>query len=100
MIVVRSDLPKLCHARPGDVVQLVDQAGEVQPPVYVVAVVDTTGARPMRAHMSHGLYDEVRPLFLVDVETGVTREMPHLSSRAKIHHGAEMHFVQEVPHGR
>jgi hypothetical protein len=86
MIVVRTDLPKLCHARPGDVVQIVDTEGDVEPSLYLVCVFPVKGKRAGRGVelINHGLYDEERPLFLVDIETGISREMPHLSNRVQI----------------
>ena len=74
-------LIKLGHVRPGDAVRVRDpQTGEVKGPLYIVAVFNAPGKRAFRPGQPHGLYDDQRPLFLVNLETGEAEPMPHLSS--------------------
>lgn len=86
MKILNCRLPKLCHARPGDVVRIPSDEGiGADQSHYLIAVATTAkGKRAMREGMSHGLYDEQRPLFLVDLASGEARAMPHLSSRVEI----------------
>lgn len=97
MKIITTRLPKLCHARPGDVVRIpADEGIGADPALYLVAVSTAhKDKRAMRSNMSHGLYDEERPLFLVNVETGEARAMPHLSSRVEI----VRNVIVEVAHG-
>jgi hypothetical protein len=85
--------PKICHARPGDVVRLGDTSpsgfaqtpvpnGEGEPQLYMVCRFDI-GKAKLR-DCSSGLYTEENPLFLVSLTTGEARPMPHLSSRVEI----------------
>lgn len=80
--------PKLCHARPGDVIRMGDTTvsghptGEGESQLYLVCRHDV-GKQKMR-EVSHGLYDESNPIFLVNLTTGEARPMPHLSSRVEI----------------
>lgn len=91
MLIVDTSLPKLCHARPGDVIEVrPNSIDKTEPGMYIVAVAEQKGARPMRSRMPHGLYDEERPLFLVNVQSGAAVAMPHLSSRVVIHSGAKL----------
>lgn len=83
--VVNTSLSKICHARIGQFVRLPDvKTGHVLPEVFVVVAVDDARCRPARPGMSQGLYDEGRELFLVSLESGRARAMPHLSSRAEL----------------
>lgn len=87
---VRAELPKLCHARPGELVRLPGDDGRPSGPLYLVCAAEVKGRRALRECMTHGLYDDERPLFLVDIETGAATPMPHLSSRAQIIDDAEV----------
>lgn len=76
--------PKLCSVKVGDVVRLPKNDGTDLPddaPIYMVCVDKTSGARAGRSDLSIGLYDEKRPLFLVDLRSGEATKMPHLSTR-------------------
>jgi hypothetical protein len=84
MIVINTALPKLCHAQAGDVVRITDSCGELLPALYLVSVFNEKGKRAGRPGLLHGLYDDERPFFLVDLATGVAQPMPHLSSRVQI----------------
>lgn len=84
MQVIDIRLPKLCHAKPGDCVRLPDRDGNLTDELFMVCAFPVKGKRAARPLISHGLYDDERPLFLVSLETGLAREMPHLSSRAEI----------------
>lgn len=88
---VNTNLPKICHAKVGGQVRLPDpKTGEVLPEVFVVVAVEEPqvgrrrAPRAARSGMMHGLYDDERKLMLVSLTTGITRPMPHLSSRAQI----------------
>ncbi|MER1940483.1 hypothetical protein ABS755_07215 [Castellaniella sp. FW104-16D08] len=81
MKVINTKLPKLCHARPGDVIRVTDDTGKPTDTLFLVAVFNAPGKRAMRDNMMQGLYDEERPLFMVNLETGEARPLPHLSSR-------------------
>lgn len=82
--LVRTDLPKICHARVGQPVRLPNAAGDIEPEVFVICAEDAPGRRPGRSGQSQGLYDDQRKLFLVSMLTGQARPMPHLSSRAQL----------------
>lgn len=84
MIIINTSMPKLCHARPGDAIRLLDEDGNPTEQVFIVCVVNQKGKRHMRTNVPHGLYDEERPLFIVDLATGQATSMPHLSSRVEI----------------
>ncbi|MBN3839334.1 hypothetical protein [Burkholderia sp. Ac-20349] len=90
------DVIKLCHANPGDVVQLVDGNMLSEGSTYLVCVVPDKDKRSARPGMTHGLYDEERSLFLVNISTGERRDMAHLSSRAVIFDRAEVHLGREA----
>ena len=67
---------KACHVRPGQCVRLYSEDG-IEQGLYLVC---TTGK--MRTDLgSSGLYKADFPVFLVDLQTGIARDMPHLSSR-------------------
>ena len=71
---------KLCHARPGDTIQL--HSGGT---LYLVCVgPDEKGRKPMRVNVPQGLYDEGRELFLVNLQTGQVKAMINLSARVTI----------------
>lgn len=80
MRIVRDPRTKLCHLKPGDTVRLLGSKLQQKEEVYVVAVFNEPGKHAARPLMSHGLYDEERPLFLVNLDTGEAIRMPHLSS--------------------
>lgn len=77
MKIVDTRQPKLCSASVGSVVQIEDKT-------YMVCAFNPGGKRAQRPNMSHGLYDDERDLFLVDLSTGEAVKMPHLSSRVDI----------------
>lgn len=88
MRIVDNRLPKLCHAKVGDLVRLPlrnSEYCEEMAPYYIVCA-DSSDKRLKigRPGMMHGLYDDERPLFLVDLATGEAIKMPHLSSRVEI----------------
>lgn len=96
--VVFTHLPKICHAPVGSLVQLptTDREPTDADPVYLVCAFQADkhqrAARPL---MTHGLYDDQRQLFLVNVATGEAIAMPHLSSRALIVRDATIHVTVE-----
>lgn len=78
----RHEVTKLCHAKPGDRVRLVDtSAAELGERAYMVVAVNAPGKRPARKGMSQGLYDDERDLWLLNEETGELQTPPHLSSK-------------------
>jgi len=87
MLVVRTDLPKLCHFKPGDVVQLPNgENGELTDELYLICFLPKpTNHRQRRKQAvatGFGLYGfDAGELFIVNLETGEARGMPHLSSR-------------------
>ncbi len=84
MKLINTKLHKLCSARPGDAIRLLDAAGAELPDTYIIAVMEQKGRRAMRPNRTEGLYDEERPLFMVNLETGQAEALPHLSSRVQI----------------
>ncbi len=78
------DTSKLCHARPGEVVQVVDSMTPCGSEPFLVCVNAMSPGKPGRLGMMHGLYDEQRPLFLVSLATGESVPMPNLSSQVRI----------------
>ena len=79
--------PKLCFAKPGDVVSI-DGA-------FYLLCVTNNGKRPAPAQASNGLYSDERDLFLVDFATGNRHPLPHLSTRVEIHRNAELLVKKE-----
>ena len=68
---------KTCHLRPGDTVFIYGKDGCQIPGLYLVC-----SAGPIKAQLgSSGLYRADVPVFLVNLETGEARDLPHLSSR-------------------
>jgi hypothetical protein len=67
---------KCCHARPGQAVRLYDNEGNC----LGLFLVCSAGILE-RELGSSGLYKADKPVFLVDLKTGVARDFPHLSSR-------------------
>lgn len=78
------NLTKLCHATPGDVVHLFDSNLVEDPAYYLVTAFNEPKKRPAPKHSGSGLYTDERDIWLVDLETGLAKPMPHLSSRCKI----------------
>lgn len=80
---------KMCHARPGDVIRLASGPDvEQTDPLYMLIVLPHDAATlpvPVtdKVH-TDGLYSDPRPLALVNLETGIARKLPHLSSRVEI----------------
>ncbi len=81
---IEGDFTKLCHAKPGQAVTLVTALMERDRHAYLVCVVPDKNKHAARDTVSNGLYDDERKLFLVNLETGELRDMPHLSSRVII----------------
>lgn len=84
LVIVDTRLPKLCIMKPGDVIEIHPNGGHsCEPGIYLVCVFEVKGKRAARPLMSHGLYDDERPMFLVNLRTGAAVPMPHLSSRVE-----------------
>ncbi|MBK3779986.1 hypothetical protein G3A43_06935 [Paraburkholderia aspalathi] len=85
---VNTRLPKICHAQPGRILRLPDEAtGDVLPELFMLVVIGSD--KPGRGKKapfppSAGLYNEQRELMLLSLTTGHVRRMPHLSSRADL----------------
>jgi hypothetical protein len=86
MRIVNSKYVKMCWAKPGDVVRLIGADLQVDPAMYLVCAVGDgiKGKRAARELASNGMYDDQRPLFLVNIETGILMNMTHLSGRVDI----------------
>lgn len=82
-----STFTKLCHARPGDVVQLVDSACFSNPAKAYLVVM--ASEHIPASWGSNGLYS-VERVALIDVETGTPIPVPSLSSRVVIYRHAEV----------
>lgn len=92
-----SDFTKLCHARPGDVVVFVDSMCVEGNEAFLLCC--ATGSVAVRANEAtlgsaglHTLGSDTQHLFLVSLETGVSRRLPHLSGRAIIYRKAEVNL--------
>lgn len=72
----RKELIKTCHIRPGDVVYAYNEQGEEQGLFLVCSAGELT-----RTLGSMGLYKADKPVFLVDVRTGIAKDLPHLSAK-------------------
>lgn len=82
---------KLCHAHVGEVVVLLDTTLAPVGNPLIVCVIPDADKRAARVGMPHGLYDEERGLFLVDLLTGsVLRSMPSLSQMVYIYRNATL----------
>lgn len=88
---------KLCHAKPGMVVMLVDSQMQLDQEPYLVCAVADKHKRAARVNAPHGLYDDERQLFLVSLSTGQTKDMPNLSSRAIMFPEANLQLGAEFP---
>jgi hypothetical protein len=96
VLTEESDFTKLCHAVPGDVIKLVDSNMLSDGQTFLVCVIKDPSKRAARPNMSHGLYDDQRCMFLVNIETGEMRDMAHLSSRVLIFRKAEVRLGKEA----
>lgn len=87
---------KLCHARPGDVVQLLD--ADLVPVVgYFLLVFRDTPRAPRLAakpNQPEGLYADGRELWLVNVESGAFVPPPSFSSRCRIFRDATLQLKE------
>lgn len=96
---IEHNFTKLCHAKPGDLVQLVDSMlGLTTKPILLIAKAGT--GEPAKGREPQGLYADGRDLLLVDLETGLASALPHLSSRVLIYRNAEVNVgkaTKEVP---
>lgn len=77
---------KLCHAKPGDVV-------EVSKNLYIVCV----DSPKSKDSVTNGLYSEDGQMFLVDLATGRPCRMPHLSSKVILRPDAVVMTGREEP---
>ena len=90
MTFVNTKLPKICHARVGDLVRLPHpETGDVLDEVFLVCAKPEQPKRRTRKTARSTLSYEKDPVFLVSLTTGELREMPHLSSRAALVADAE-----------
>jgi hypothetical protein len=99
MQVISTKLPKLCFAKAGDAVQLPDESGTPSGPVFLVCTIPDQVAKTLKmkvpvGQMSNGLYSDDRPFWLVNLETGECRDMPHLSSRCAILRDATVNITE------
>lgn len=90
---IAAETTKLCHARPGDVVQFIasDLAEESQ--CYLVITVHEDPAM-FKSLGSSGLYEidpRVGNILLASLTTGILLRVPNLSSRCHIFRKAEVH---------
>jgi hypothetical protein len=72
------NLPKLCHAKAGDVIRI---PGDLA--LYLVCRHDI-GKKQRPKIAGNGLYSEENPMFMVNLETGEASALPHYSSRVEI----------------
>lgn len=71
----RKNLQKFCHSRVGDVVEIfTDNKSSGFFPVCSAGKLE-------RELKSAGLYDADKPIFLVELSTGIAHPVPYLSSR-------------------
>lgn len=81
------EFTKLCHARPGDVVQLIDSMCVGDPTkAYLVVMADH---HIPSSWGNNGLYS-AEHVALIDVETGTPIRVPNLSSPCVIYRHAEV----------
>lgn len=80
--------PKVCHAKPGNIIQLQDKHLELLPECYIVCIKGKFDRKI--CDNSSGLFNEKQPLCLCNLETGQLVEMPHLSTRVKFLYNAEL----------
>jgi hypothetical protein len=88
-------MTKLCHARPGDVVQLLAPDGSFDSASYLIAVASKKCV-PETWHSS-GLYgvDSIGAIWLINLSSGIPRQPPSLSQRVIIYRNAEVHLNKE-----
>jgi hypothetical protein len=76
---------KLLHARPGSCVRLYDMNGErILDELWLVAVLPDGKCDAALVCKSNGLYSDKRALFLVSIDTGELRALPHKSTRVQL----------------
>ena len=90
-----NSMTKLCHARPGDVVQLLAADGTFDPASYLVSVAEEK-LLPRCWH-SKGLYsvEGFGAILLIDLASGIPRNPPSLSQRVIIYRNAEVQLNKE-----
>jgi len=99
MQVIINKVPKLCSVPVGSAVRLHRDDGSAPgdgDPVYIVCAFNQPGKRAARPLVTQGLYDDERPLFLVDLATGSAIPMPNLSKRVQVLKDASITLVEEV----
>lgn len=69
------DLRKVCHTRPGDLVRIHAFDG-VERGLFLVC----SAGKISRELKSAGLYESDKPVFMVDIRSGVAEQLPHLSA--------------------
>ena len=87
---------KVCFARAGQVIQLLDAMLRPVGPYYLVYRLGKAKMQPSAAVASNGLYSTDDAHGLIDLATGIVADMPHLSSRMMVIHDAEL-VVKPVP---
>lgn len=100
MKVIDYRLPKVCFAEAGQIIQLPNKdTGLPEGPFYLVTVIQKGKDSAMHVMKSNGLYSNPNDHLLVDIETGVLRVLPHLSSRMDVVGSATMIIgpVKEPP---
>lgn len=85
-----SNTTKLCHARPGQVVQIHGPNGFIQPELYLVCVSDEAAKQfKLDKLPPEGLYKLQGSIYLTNLETGVCLPaVPNLSSQVTLYRDA------------
>lgn len=84
---------KLCNCSPGDVISLWDNNTGLCEGYFLICML---GEEFKKKSNTFGLYAAENDLFLVNLQTGGTKKMPHLSSKIKIEHRAYLSFSQGI----
>jgi len=86
-----SNTIKLCHLTPGEVFRIPSRGHEG---LFLLCRHDI-GKQKVPKGTSNGLYSEENPLFAVNLETGETIRLPHLSSHVEIVRNVAICTVEE-----
>lgn len=84
---------KLCNCSPGDVISLWDKETGLCEGYFLVCML---GEELKKQLKTYGLYAAENDLFLVNLQTGGTKKMPHLSSKIKREQRAYLAFSQGI----
>ncbi|MGD9674532.1 MAG: hypothetical protein AB7U98_13750 [Candidatus Nitrosocosmicus sp.] len=87
---LETDNTKLCHARPGDVVQFISPELFPMPGYFMICFMATAEAKAKacKPNQPQGLYADGRDIYCLNLETGELFLPPSFSQRCRIYRKA------------